>query len=138
MVVRFLCGNFIYYHVEFPYFCKNNNNSKIYHKELAAGRWYELTLAEQFGNIGSEVHRTIKWFIIKDDRFQNAFDRALELFDLTISDKRWLSRNKEICRSREYFCALLFETKNSPQLEKELRSFDKYFTDFAVYARKNK
>jgi hypothetical protein len=111
---------------------------KYRHKGLAEGRWFDLSLAEQFGNIGSEVHRTINWFLKKDERFQNAFDRALELFDLTISDKRWLSRNKEICRSREYFCALLFETKNSPQLEKELRSFNKFFTDFAVYARKNK
>ena len=108
------------------------------HKGLASGRWYELSLAEQFGNIGSEVHRTINWFIKNDDRFLPAFDRTLELFDLTISDKRWLKRNKEICRSREYFCELLFETKYSVELERELRSFDKYFTDFAIYARKNK
>lgn len=138
VVIRFLCGNFFYYKVRFSYFCINNNNLKIYHKELAAGRWFELSFAEQMGNIGSEVHRAINWFLKKDERFKNAFERALELFDLTISDKRWLSRNKEICRSREYFCMLLFDTVNSNELEKDLQSFDKYFTDFAVYAGKNK
>ncbi len=111
---------------------------KYQHKGLAEGKWFQLSLAEQMGNIGSEVHRAINWFLKKDERFQNAFDRALELFDLTISDKRWLYRNKEICRSREYFCMLLFDTINSNELEKDLQSFDKYFTDFAVYARKNK
>jgi len=98
-----------------------------YHKGLAAGRWFELSLAEQFGNIGSEVHRTINWFLEKDERFNNAFDRTLELFDLTISDKR--------C---EYFCTLLFETEYSPELERELHSFDKYFMEFAIYARKDR
>ena len=109
-----------------------------YHKGLAAGRWFELSLAEQFGNIGSEVHRTINWFLEKDERFNNAFDRTLELFDLTISDKRWMGRYKEICRSREYFCTLLFETEYSPELERELHSFDKYFMEFAIYARKDR
>jgi hypothetical protein len=29
------------------------------HQTLAAGRWFTLTLAEQLGNIGSEVSRAI-------------------------------------------------------------------------------
>lgn len=110
----------------------------IYHKELALGKWFEFTLAEQMGNIGSEVHRSINWFLKKDDRFQAAFERALELFDLTLEDRRWIGRYKEICRSREIFCTLLTDSANTPNLEEELTSLDKYFTDFAVYARKDK
>ena len=109
-----------------------------YHKELAAGRWFELSLPEQMANIGSEVHRSIKWFLKKDGRFQSAFERALELFNLTLEDKRWIGRYKEICISREVFCTLLTDSANTPNLEKELTSLDKYFTDFAVFARKNK
>jgi hypothetical protein len=108
------------------------------HKSSAESRWFEFTLAEQMGNIGSEVHRSINWFLKKDDRFQNAFERALELFDLTLEDKRWIGRYKEICRSREVFCTLLTDSANTPKLDEELTSLDKYFTDFAVLARKDK
>jgi hypothetical protein len=31
--------------------------NEIQHRDLAAGRWWQLTLAEQLGNIGSEVSR---------------------------------------------------------------------------------
>ncbi len=110
----------------------------IYHKELAAGRWLELSLPEQLANIGSEVHRSINWFLKKDDRFQNAFERALELFDLTLEDKRWIGRYKEICRSREIFCSLLLDGKSYDNLEKELVSIDNYFTQFAYLSRNTK
>lgn len=108
------------------------------HKGLAAGRWFELTYAEQMGNIGSEVHRSINWFLKKDDRFQNAFERALELFDLSMEDKRWIGRYKEICRSREVFCSLLVEPEKYDNIESELQSLDRYFTQFAILARKNR
>ena len=110
---------------------------KYQHHGLASGKWYELSLAEQMGNIGSEVTRTFKWFLKKDNRFEKSFERALELFDLTISDKRWLLRNKEICRGREYFCYLLL-VENIPGFNDELRSFEKYFNQFALFARKNR
>jgi len=110
---------------------------KYQHHGLAAGKWYQLTLAEQMGNIGSEVTRTFKWFSKKDDRFEKSFERALELFDLTMADKRWLFRNKEICRAREYFCYLMVN-ENIPRLNDELISFEKYFNEFALYARKSR
>ena len=80
------------------------------HEDLAAGRWFELTLMEQMGNIGSEVNRTWAWQ--KKDRAeysQQALERTLELFDLTMSDSRWAKMNgrlKEISRAREIFCDL--------------------------------
>lgn len=110
---------------------------KYQHQGLASGRWFDLSFAEQMGNIGSEVTRTFKWFLKKDKRLNQSFERTLELFDLTLSDKRWLKRNKEICRGREYFCYLIF-TENIPDLPKEIRSFEKYFNDFAFIVRKSR
>ena len=31
------------------------------HRDLTPERWWTLTLADQLGNIGSEVSRTLKW-----------------------------------------------------------------------------
>ena len=53
------------------------------HKNLAAGRWFELTLVEQMGNIGSEVGRSMNWREKgNEDYAMQAFWRAMELFDL--------------------------------------------------------
>lgn len=99
-------------------------------------RWEKLSLVGQLANIGSEVYRAITWFRKNEPKdFQLAFERALELFDLTIEDKRWKHRLKEICRAREVFCTLLTDPGNIPNLDKELDSLDKYFMYFAVLAR---
>jgi hypothetical protein len=31
------------------------------HKELAAGRWQQMSLVEQMANVGSEVGRALNW-----------------------------------------------------------------------------
>jgi hypothetical protein len=111
----------------------------IYHKELAAGRWKQFSLAEQMGNIGSEVGRAIKLFRKQDEKsFQLAFERALELFDLTLEDDRWKGRRKEIARSREVFCLLLTELDSVKDLDKELDSLDEYFLQFGILANERK
>ena len=74
----------------------------IIHKELAAGRWFQLSLIEQLANIGSDVIRTIKWKKNGDQELsRQAFWRALELIDLTIADPKNKRRLKEIVRTRE-------------------------------------
>ena len=51
------------------------------HQELAAGGWSRLSLAEQLGNVGTEVGRMRRWRG-KDERLAaGAFERALELLD---------------------------------------------------------
>lgn len=110
-------------------------SEKIYHKDLASGRWKEFSLVEQLGNIGSEVGRAIKYFKNGDRKsFTIAFEKALELFDLTLDDNRWKGRRKEIARGREVFCSLLFNTTLTDGLKKELDSFDEYFLQFGVLA----
>lgn len=104
------------------------------HKELANGRWFEFTLAEQLGNIGSEISRAIK---AKGDknRFDNCILRAFELFQLTIDDPRWKGRLKELTRAREVFRdAILGGSEYGSTLE----DLNKYFYYFALSARLSK
>ena len=108
----------------------------IIHKELASGKWFIMSLREQLANIGSEVYRSINWFRKKDnERFQKAFERALELFDLTLEDPRWKMRTKEITRTRELFCSLLVESEKYENIEYEFDAMNKYFLDFGIAYR---
>lgn len=104
------------------------------HKELAAGKWFQLSLMEQLGNIGSEVGRARKWQGKDDKLFQGAVNRALDLFDLTLEDKRWRGRRWEIARAREVFCdSALGDKKYGSSLE----DLERYFSHFAMAARLN-
>jgi hypothetical protein len=104
------------------------------HTNLAAGRWATLSLPGQLANIGSEVDRAIAaWAARRPDRFDHALARALELFDLTVSDDRWRGhRRREILRAREEFCRLFFDDDVPPSATSTLRA---YFLQFAVLAR---
>jgi len=72
------------------------------HKDLARGKWNELTLMQQLANVGSEVGRAINWKNKGNKEYSNnAFERALELLDLTLADKKNKKRLKEVARVRE-------------------------------------
>jgi hypothetical protein len=72
------------------------------HRDLAGGRWQTLSFMEQMANVGSEIERTIRWREKgRSDIAGRAFQRALELLDLTIGDPRNRSRLRELCRVRE-------------------------------------
>ncbi len=103
-----------------------------FYKELAAGRWFELSLMEQLGNIGSEVARAGRLQGTDEARFQNAVERTLELFDLTIADIRWRGRLGEIVRAREVFCDAVYGGKLYKSFFVDL---DRYFLPFAYAAR---
>ena len=105
----------------------------FFHKDLAGGRWFGLSLAEQLGNIGSEVSRARLAQGKDDARFQRASDRALELFDLTLADPRWRGgRLKEVGRAREVFCDAMLGGK---EYHSTLGDLDRYFMQFALVAR---
>ncbi len=73
-----------------------------WHAELAAGRWFELSLVEQLANVGSEIERAIRWRRKGNAEFSSrAFERALELLDLTIADEKNRLRLRELTRLRE-------------------------------------
>ena len=72
------------------------------HKEISRGRWQKLSLVEQMANIGSEVERAINWKNKNDKEYSRmAFERALELIDLTMADGKNRHRLNEIARVRE-------------------------------------
>ena len=72
------------------------------HQELAAGRWFALSLVEQLAHVGSEVERTMRWRGKGNAEYaQRAFERALELLDLTIADAKHRARLRELTRLRE-------------------------------------
>ena len=104
------------------------------HKELASGRWVQFTLAEQLGNIGSEINRAINAKGNKN-RFDGAILRAFELFDLTIQDPRWKSRLKELTRARDVLRDALL---GGHEYGSTLEDLNKYFYYFALSARLSK
>jgi hypothetical protein len=72
------------------------------HKNLASGGWQKLSFFEQMANVGSEVERTIKWKNKGNVEYSRlAFERALELIDLTIDNEKIPSHLKELLRVRE-------------------------------------
>ena len=58
------------------------------HKNLAGGGWQKLSFFEQMANVGAEIGRAINWREKNKEHSQAAFDRGLELLDLTINDKK--------------------------------------------------
>lgn len=73
------------------------------HKDLTLDHWSKFSLFEQLANIGCDIERTIYWRNAGNiDYSQKAFERALELLDLTIADRKNRGgKLKEIVRVRE-------------------------------------
>jgi len=102
------------------------------HAGLAAGRWGQLSLAEQLANAGTEVGRMRRWQGRDERLAAGAFERALELLDLTLADPRWRGRRREIARARELLCdAAAGGAEHGATLEE----LDRYFLAFALAAR---
>lgn len=95
-------------------------------------RWKKFSLIEQMGNIGSEVGRAAKWQGKDDKAFWGAVTRALELFDMTLKDRRWGNRLVEIGRAKEVFADAVTGGK---EYDSNLADLDKYFMQFALLAQ---
>ena len=105
------------------------------HREAAAGRWWSLSIAEQFGNVGSEISRAIRWSAKNPETARAALYRGLELFDLMLDDPRHrqsLARLREIARAREVVVDFL---TGSNEYGSTGPSLQKYFDQFALAAR---
>ena len=101
----------------------------------ARGRWWNLSVAEQFGNVGSEISRAIRWSTKNPELGRAALYRGLELFDLMLDDPRHRlvpARLREIARAREvvvdYLAGENVYGSTGPSLQK-------YFDQFAFAAR---
>jgi hypothetical protein len=105
------------------------------HRDVARGRWHGLSLAEQLGNIGSEISRAIKWSSKNPSTARSALYRALELIDLTLDDPRHrqsVPRLREIARTREVVVDF-FAGPN--EYGSTSASLLRYFDQFALAAR---
>lgn len=108
----------------------------VQHRELAAGRWRELSFVEQMANIGSEVERFLNWRAKNQPEYSaKAFERALELIDLTLDANRQRGRLREVARVREVLVDL-FEGTNTFHVSAD--SWRKYFLAFAYAARRDR
>jgi hypothetical protein len=109
----------------------------VQHRDLAAGRWWTLTLAEQLGNVGSEISRAARWQRRDAGRARAAVHRALELIDLTLDDPRHrqsFPRLREIARARE----LVVDFFDGPtQYGSTAAALQKYFDAYALAARRS-
>ena len=100
-----------------PQFTKSNQSSisvsPIHGELIVSGRWQKMEFASQMGNIGSEVSRALSAKEKnKDKRMNSAIDRALELFDSSISACQNFPEDsgklKELLYAREEFCSFFF------------------------------
>ncbi|MCX5668925.1 MAG: hypothetical protein NTX89_02225 [Candidatus Omnitrophica bacterium] len=105
------------------------------HKDLATGGWSKLSFFEQMANIGSEVERALNWRIKKNaDYAQKAFERALELIDLTLDNDKSYTHLKEITRMRE---AIVDYFSGVNQFISSESSWRSYFLPFTYASRRN-
>ena len=107
----------------------------LLHKELGGGRWFTFSIYEQLGNVGSEFERAARAFERGDhERFENAFERMLELLDLTIEDPKWRTecRLRELLRLREEVCDVFH---GNEIFGTSIKTLKKYFLYFAIAAR---
>ena len=109
---------------------------RVLHPGLTAERWEAFTLAEQLGNVGTEVARAMRAKASgNEERMSYALDRAHELFDFTLGDVRWRGRRREIARSREVVCDFLV---GDNVYGSTAASLDRYFLAFAAKARRGR
>ena len=103
------------------------------HIDLVNGKWHTMSLAQQLGNIGSEVYRAGQAYGKDQDMLSSAVARGLELFDLTLSDLRWKGRLIELGRERDYFCDAILGGQEYGATFDKIQSF---YDQFAILANK--
>lgn len=67
-----------------------------FHKSLTQERWNSFSKRDQILNIGAELQRAKNW--LEEKQVMNCLDRAFELLDLTLNDKRWKKRELFLLR----------------------------------------
>ena len=102
------------------------------HQNLAAGHWRDFSLMEQLANVGSEVERALSWRSRQAAYGQAAFERSLELLDLTLADPKNVGRLKEVARAREVWVDFFSGANIYGSSE---QSWHAYFWPFTYAAR---
>ncbi|MEK7660177.1 MAG: hypothetical protein AAB343_03175 [Patescibacteria group bacterium] len=100
------------------------------HSPALIERWNTMSLPEQLGNIGSEIHRMVT-ALSDERRFILAKARATELLMLTLADTRWsATRIKELTALNNQF-----KQSTENQIDStELNALDTYCFQFGMLA----
>ncbi len=92
-------------------------------------RWFQLTFAQQMGNIGSELTRARLWEEKREEtQWIKALERGLVLIDCTLEDPRWRNRLRELTRLREVVCDWYAGQKTYPVPVKFLEDYCTQFS----------
>lgn len=104
------------------------------HQSLAAGRWRQFTFIEQMANVASEVERAVAWRANHNPASAvRAYERALELLDLTLTHTTHPTRLREVARVREALVDFFSGTNVYASTEASWRT---YFAPFTYAARR--
>ena len=103
-----------------------------HHTDLTPERWFRFSLMMQLANAGVDVSRSFRHR--REGRMEDseaAFERAMELFFLTVEDPKNKKRLKEILRARAVYADLYAGINEFNFTEEWL---DGYFMDFNYLA----
>lgn len=104
------------------------------HTNMAAGRWQEMSFAEQMGNIGSELARARAAEERGDkERRNRSLERAIELADLTLGCEDRERRRLELGQLRDALRAI----RAGADAGASLAELEHYCLPFAILARKH-
>jgi hypothetical protein len=102
----------------------------IQHKNQSKGDWQSKPFLEQMANIGSEVYRATNWKTKGNEEYaQMAFERSLELFDMTKEARLSLSQYRELTRMREVWVDYF---KYDNQYNSTGEGINRYFTYLTI------
>ena len=90
--------------------------------------WKKQSLPFQIANIGSEVSRSLK-NRENPNRFKAAYERALELFDLTITSETERGHDagvEEVSLAKAEFCDYFDKNSLRTDPEKMMRYYDQF------------
>lgn len=106
----------------------------MFHKELTPEHWFKYSFMVQLANVGTDISRAIQYK--KQENIASseaAFQRALELLNLTILDpKNKGPKLKELCRAKELLIAYFMFNINECGFTDE--AWDNYFYAFGYAA----
>lgn len=102
--------------------------NKPQHIEQSQGAWHQKSFLEQMANIGSEVYRAITWKKKNKEYSHQAFDRSLELFDLTKNSKLSYAQYKELTRMREIWVDYYEYGNSYHSTEESINAYFRYLT----------
>ena len=107
----------------------------VRHKDLASGRWHQFPFLVQMAHIAGEVERALKWKELGNWAHRmSAYERALELLEMTTGDVQNRSRVKELTRVRE---ALVDYFGGTNAFGSSDTAWRKYFGAFTYAARRH-